>query len=811
MTTTSVPSSALHRRLGIPTDAQKVILFAESSHWDPNWLYTARTYYDRFVRHNLDQAITALESEPRRVYSIECMFFLRMYWDERPDQRERIRTLVNTRRLRLTSSGVTTADTIVPSTEALLRDFEVGQVWLRANGMHPEPTLAYFTDSFGCTPALPSILNAAGFTHTALTRIDGMYFIGCDIELPNNFPRPGSSAEHLLKHECSIDFIWRDDHGAEVLCHWNAFNYGQGDMLTFGGVSRVYLANYSWPNRSDRHVARRIDQFVKQLAPVSRTPYLFCPIGFDFVSPIDDLVDVLDRYNRNHYPQTGIWAVNAGLDDYFELIAPFQDQLPVVTLDPNPYWTGFYTARPTLKQQSHQLVDALVHAEMLAWLPHNHQHRSTIADKLADAWWTATTANHHDFITGTSPDDVVYSEQVPWLTDATQQVLAITSQLVLPTCHTQPHQPHSPASIDWHQDDDSINVRTQHYAVTIDRHHGTMTLTTQTKTRLAPHSNQLISYRDSGGLWRMGLEFAGGDWQQDDCAIQQSAQVNVVTHTHGLEIISSTTINGQPFTQHLWFEADSPLLRCRVIGHTAPGHSVVMRLMSNIHADHLTMDTPGGIIQRPPTRIYNPTFWPYQRFLHIHDTTAGHGLAVIQPYPGAVSYQPDGTLELIVMRNANRETAYGFIKLPANPATGFENQAYTYDYALSFTDNGDARYNHIAQIAQKLHHHDWPQPLATQPPALADALVHIDNPTVWVTAIKPASHGTGMIVRLMTAHPPQQPIQVRLLQHQMYQAHICDARERDIASLPIKNHCVTLTLTSTITTIRFVVDEKEYA
>ena len=30
---------------------------------------------------------------------------------------------------------------------------------------------------------------------------------------------------------------------------------------------------------------------------------------------------------------------------------------------------------------------------------------------LADAWWTAATSNHHDFITGTSPDPVVEGEQ----------------------------------------------------------------------------------------------------------------------------------------------------------------------------------------------------------------------------------------------------------------------------------------------------------------------------------------------------------------------------------------------------------------
>jgi len=130
----------LRRDLGIPEDAHQVILFAESSHWDPKWLYTSGEYYDRYVRSNLDQAIDELLREPCRVYSIECIFFLRLYWERQPEQRETVRALVNEDRLRLTSSGVTTADTLLPSAEAILRDLLLGQEWLRAQGMTPEST-----------------------------------------------------------------------------------------------------------------------------------------------------------------------------------------------------------------------------------------------------------------------------------------------------------------------------------------------------------------------------------------------------------------------------------------------------------------------------------------------------------------------------------------------------------------------------------------------------------------------------------------------------------------------------------------------
>jgi len=112
---TQPTSEFLHRQLGIPEDAERVLIFSESSHWDPNWMFTSDEYFDRFVRSNLDQAIEELLQEPRRIYSIECVFFLRLYWDRCPAQRAKVRALVNEGRLRLTSSGVTTADTLLPS------------------------------------------------------------------------------------------------------------------------------------------------------------------------------------------------------------------------------------------------------------------------------------------------------------------------------------------------------------------------------------------------------------------------------------------------------------------------------------------------------------------------------------------------------------------------------------------------------------------------------------------------------------------------------------------------------------------------
>ncbi|MCZ7682311.1 MAG: hypothetical protein M5U28_27380 [Sandaracinaceae bacterium] len=414
----------LRRSLGVPDDARTVLVFGETSHWDPNWLFTSEEYYQRRIATILDEVLSELEREPRRVFSIESLFFLQRYWERRPERRELVRELVRDGRLRFTGTGVTTPDTLLPSTEAILRDYLHGQEWLRENGMEVEPRVAYLPDDFGHSPALPSILSALGFDRACVTRIDGMYFVGTDYRGPGSYPLPGSSAHLLYRELSTTDFVWRGPDGAEVLCHWNAFTYFQGDMLAHIGVIRWMGVTFGIPWRTGRHIAGRIDRLVAQLAPRSRSPYLFCPIGCDFNGPIPDLLALLDRYNRTHFQDTGVWVVNAGMDDHLALVDCHRGRLPVLSLDPNPYWMGFYASRPDAKRRINRTARKLVLAEKLAFARPEHE------PELRRAWDLVVLSNHHDFITGTSPDRVFREEQLPWLREAEDRADAALARVI---------------------------------------------------------------------------------------------------------------------------------------------------------------------------------------------------------------------------------------------------------------------------------------------------------------------------------------------------------------------------------------------
>src|SRR5262249_21969341 len=161
------------------------------------------------------KVLSELERDRRRVYCVESLFFLKLFWERHPHERASIRRLVESGRLRLSSSSLTTPDTLLPHPEAVLRDYLLGQRWLREVGLPVAPRTAYFPDNFGHSPHLPSLMREVGVDSVAITRVDGMHFLASDFRARSAFPRPGSTAERLQRDMRTLDFVWRDDDGAE--------------------------------------------------------------------------------------------------------------------------------------------------------------------------------------------------------------------------------------------------------------------------------------------------------------------------------------------------------------------------------------------------------------------------------------------------------------------------------------------------------------------------------------------------------------------------------------------------------------------
>lgn len=815
MDTMGAEERALRERLGVPAEAERIIIFGETSHWDPSWLFTSEEYYTRRIQHVMEDAIEALAREPRRVFSIESLFFFRLFWDRRPDRREALRELVNAGRLRLTGSGITTPDVVLTHTEAVLRDYQLGQQWLWDHGMRQAPALAYLPDDFGYTPALPSLMAALGYDRVGITRIDGMYFVASDLRPRSDFPLRGSSAE-LLSHTLKTqDFIWRAPDGAEVLCHWNAFSYFQGDMLAHVGVIRWMGRCYGLSWRQPGHVDRQVAGYLAQLEPLARTPYVFCPIGCDFNSPIPGLVELLDRYNeRARRRGAKTFAVNGALEDYLALVGCHRDRLPVLELDPNPYWMGFYVSRPAIKRRCNRIVRKLLEAEKLSTLGDAEERTAVLQAELREGWEHAAVINHHDFITGTSPDRVWHAEQARWVRDAeahADRALALAlgwaEYCAGPAARGAPRA----AGPRWRLRGGRLVVETRHYRLVIDEACGGCiesldAIGARPRKLVAGPANDVVAYHDSGGLWRMGHEFRGGTFVETARASALPARVRVEERDGLLEVIVESALRGKPLVRRLWLSDDSPVLRLQLRGAAARRHMITCRFPTSLFAARLAMDVPGGFAERPLRKLFDPTFWPARSFVHMVDEYDGWGLAAFLGGPSCAAVTAEGVLECAALRNVARERAYRVVPLLAHPASGTDPLEGAFEYALWFTPAGDFREAGLPALARTVLHEEWLRPELPQLHALADSAVTVDRGDALVTAAKRATSGDGLVVRLTRIAGGPVSAQLRCRGRRVARALRCDAVERDAEELAVADGAAIVPLERAITSVRLILE-----
>lgn len=780
---------ALRERLGIPTDAAEVVVVAESTHWDPNWLLTSAEYLRGMVVPTLDAALDALAAEPRRVYSVECAFFPAAYLAVRPERRETFVRFANQGRLQFTGSGVTTPDTLLPEDEALLRDLLEGSRWLRQMGITTEPRTLYLPDSFGHSPGLPALLRAAGVDRAAICRIDGMRFPGAELESADHFPWPGTSAERLAAAG-SADFRWRSPDGAEVLCHWHAFGYGHGDMIGHGGFTRVMGLPLAWPSRHPGKVAARIEQFVDQLRPLSPTPYHLLAIGFDFSRPVPGLIELIDTWNGTGYPRTGVWLVNAGLDDHLDLVATHRDRLPVFELDPNPYWTGFYATRPGLKRACRDLGRDLVRLDALR-VRHRVQATGSAPDPCRAARWTAAAANHHDLITGTSPDRTVRREQQPWLDRARRDVATALGR----DRTADPPGVAGGRDVVVERHGTLAEVATTHFTATFDEAHGgtlTRLVDTTGTDRVHPRSVACVAVADSGGLWRLGAEFPGGRWRPVASSADHPATVHATRDDHGVTVRIDATLEHRPVRILVEFPDAEPVVGvvCTVVPRLR--RTVTLQWRDRGPTGDLVMHQPGAVVERPLARRYEPTFWP----LHSWAVTGG-GLGVATAVATAVHAQPTGTLETVVARTAFRELAWGVVPL-LGPAMGRERGPQRAGLVFGWTADPAGPGHRLGRRLQARADRTagriepaWP--------------VHLEDPDVEIATVKPADRGDGVIVRIRNWEVDGRTVTLQVgPQVPIATAWRCDSNERDHAALEVSDTAVAIRADAHLITVRLV-------
>jgi hypothetical protein len=641
--------------------------------------------------------------------------------------------------------------------------------------------------------------------------------VGCDYRRARDFPLHGSSAHLLMRDLRTLDFVWRAPDGSEVLCHWNAFTYFQGDMLAHVGIIRWMGMAFGAPLRTRGHLTRRVRGYAAQLRPLARTPYMFCPIGCDFNEPIPRLVGLLDRYNEHGYPRTGVWALCAGLDDYLALVDCYREKLPAIALDPNPYWMGFYATRPAAKRRCNRIVRKLVLAEKLTAIPpagpcpEDRGGTARSADEqqaLREAWDLAVLSNHHDFITGTSPDRIWQQEQLPWLVRAEGLADCVLRRASCAPAEAAAGAPAGPPI--WRRDGGRIAVASDDYRLVVDEARGGCVVELAARRGEVWHdllrgpANDAVVYRDSGGLWRMGHEYRGGVFAELQRASDGRAAITVSERGAVLELRADSALAGRPITRWIWLRRESPMIRMRLQGSLPARRTLTCRFATAMRLETAAMDVPGGVVQRAPHKLYEPTFWPARSFVHFAREEGGWGLAAFLGGPAAVSFTAEGVVEWIALRHAPKERAYGVLPVLAHPAAGSDPGEGVFDYAVWLTAGGDYRANQVPQQVRRALGGALKGQHAAELEERAGHVLVVDHPDVLVTAVKRAERGRGVVARLNALAGWERGEELRLTcpGRPICEAVLCDALERDLAVLPVEHGVARVPIRGAVSSVR---------
>ena len=90
--------------------------------------------------------------------------------------------------------------------------------------------------------------------------------------------------------------------------------------------------------------------------------------------------------------------------------------------------------------------------------------------------------------------------------------------------------------------------------------------------------------------------------------------------------------------------------------------------------------------------------------------------------------------------------------------------------------------------------------------AIAGDVMTTDHPDVLVSAIKPAHRGPGHVVRLRSDGRGERiEVLLRCARRAIREAHLCDARERDLAPLVVEAGSARVPVLRAITSVRILV------
>ena len=336
-------------------------------HFDFEW-WKEEPYHEQDTLLILDEALRMLETYPEFTYVIETILPLKTYMENREEGYERIKGFVDQGRIELVGGCLVAPDEVLPTGEALIRQFEEGQEWL-SQVFGVRARVAWEVDEFAHPARMPQVLAPLGFTHFVFAR--GL--------------KPFDSMHPTLFH-------WEDPAGkSKLTSYWWAGHY-EGSLL---GDIRNDAVRKKYLKRFFREMESRL-AFEGERSPV---PWLMIPLGGDFAIPHDIWVDFVKLWNESKEVKLEFSLPSR----YFQLVEQFN--IPEYTGRFPHVFDGYFTSREKGKQAGRKGAHALLELEKLNALAGVHGLESPGKD-LKESWWEVLKGDFHDTLAGTGTDRV---------------------------------------------------------------------------------------------------------------------------------------------------------------------------------------------------------------------------------------------------------------------------------------------------------------------------------------------------------------------------------------------------------------------
>ncbi|KAM3955163.1 lysosomal alpha-mannosidase isoform 2-T2 [Aphomia sociella] len=404
------------------------------THDDVGWLKTVDQYYygsrnniqKAGVQYILDSVVKELwEDHKRRFIYVETAFFWK-WWNLQSDVvKRKVHILVRQGRLQFVGGAWSMNDEAAAHYLSIIDQFTWGLKKLNDTfGSCGLPRVGWQIDPFGHSREFASLLAAMGYDGLFLGRID-------------------YQDKYTRLRDKRMEMLWRgdDDLGKSsdiftgVL--YNTYSPPPGFCFDVLCSDEPIIDD---PNSPMYNVDKRVAAFISRVQNMSESYFnnnILVTMGDDFnyqdagmwFKNLDKLIKYTnlkaakENLNVTLFYSTPNCYLKA-VKDANPVLPTKQDDFFPYASDPNSYWTGYFSSRPTTKYFEREANDYLQMVKQLQVLTNLPEHNNAVLDELKSAMGVM---QHHDAVTGTEKQHVTHDYE-RMLDQAVEDALIIARQ-----------------------------------------------------------------------------------------------------------------------------------------------------------------------------------------------------------------------------------------------------------------------------------------------------------------------------------------------------------------------------------------------